>query len=269
MLEALNDYLLALRFVLEGGGPADLGLAMRVAALCAEPEQRSAIKAVVDRGLALERQLWSGDPAPAADGAPTAAETAAAIEELTRAILRDAACGHLGGDLRATADEILLADGLAVGEGEAEQRGGSEEWDLPPDEEDTEPDSEEESSELPTDEPDTVQEQVIQEQGIPDAEAVPESELWMDVSEEWQEGPDDRQEGYAALVEDPPMQVPEPEGRITIVSPPHEEEEQNLFAHSQNGRQEHLQERQPERRTAADRVAYLFPRPEPTEWNVS
>ena len=131
VLEALNDYLLALRFVLEGGGPADLGLAMRVAALCAEPEQRSAIKAVVDRGLALERQLWSGDPAPAAEGAPTAAETVAAIEELTRAILRDAACGHLGGDLRATADEILLADGLAVGEGEAEQRGGSEEWDLP------------------------------------------------------------------------------------------------------------------------------------------
>ena len=41
------------------------------------------------------------------------------------------------------------------------------------------------------------------------------------------------------------MQVPEPEGRITIVSPPHEEEE-NLFAHSQNGRQERsTQERQP------------------------
>ncbi len=134
VLEALNDYLLALRFVLEGGGPADLGLAMRVAALCAEPEQRSEIKAIVDRGLALERELWSGEPAPAAEGVPTAAATVAAIEELTRAILRDAACGHLGADLRATADEILLADGLAVGEGEAEQRGGSEEWDLPPDE---------------------------------------------------------------------------------------------------------------------------------------
>ena len=31
VLEALNDYLLALRFLLEGGGPADLGLSMRVA----------------------------------------------------------------------------------------------------------------------------------------------------------------------------------------------------------------------------------------------
>jgi hypothetical protein len=157
ILEALNDYLLALRFVLEGGGPADLGLSMRVAALCAEPEQRSTVKAVVDRGLALEREIWSGEPAPAAEGAPTPAETVATIEELTRAILRDAACGHLGGDLRATADEILLADGLAVGEGEGDQRGGSEEWDLP------------------TDEPDTMQEQVTQEHSVPDAEASPPS----------------------------------------------------------------------------------------------
>ena len=68
VLEALNDYLLALRFVLEGGGPADLGLAMRVAALCAEPEQRSETKAIVDRALALERELWSGEPAPARRG---------------------------------------------------------------------------------------------------------------------------------------------------------------------------------------------------------
>ncbi|OLE38496.1 MAG: hypothetical protein AUG48_01650 [Actinobacteria bacterium 13_1_20CM_3_68_9] len=139
VLEALNDYLLALRFVLEGGGPADLGLPMRVAALCAEPEQRSETKAIVDRALALERELWSGEPASqtsGAEGIPTAAETAVAVEDLARAILRDAACGHLGGDLRSTADEILLADGLAVGEGEAQQRGGSEEWDLPPEDED-------------------------------------------------------------------------------------------------------------------------------------
>ena len=73
VLEALNDYLLALRFVLEGGGPADLGLAMRVAALCAEPEQRSETQ--VDRGprarsraRAVERRAGSRG-----DGAPTAA----------------------------------------------------------------------------------------------------------------------------------------------------------------------------------------------------
>ncbi len=131
VIEALNDYLLALRFILEGGGPADLGLAMRVAALCAEPDHRAEVKAVVDRAAGLERELWSGEPAPGSQ-AVTPAETAATLEDLARAILKDAAAGHLGSDLRVTADEILLADGLAVGDGAAEQRGGTTEWDLEP-----------------------------------------------------------------------------------------------------------------------------------------
>ena len=129
VIEALNDHLLALRFVLEGGGPADLGLAMRVAALCAEPASRAEVKAVVDRAIGLERELWSGEPAPGA-GSMTPAETASALENLARAVLRDAACGHLGSNLRVTADEILLADGLAVGDGAVEQRGATEEWSL-------------------------------------------------------------------------------------------------------------------------------------------
>jgi hypothetical protein len=270
VLEALNDYLLALRFVLEGGGPADLGLAMRVAALCAEPERRSETKAIVDRGLALERELWSGEPAPAAEGAPTAAETAVAIEALTRAILRDAACGHLGGDLRSTADEILLADGLAVGEGEGEQRGGSEEWDLPPDEQD-DADEQDDFEDLQRD-PEEKQDDVEEEQD--DFE----QQLWMDVS-------DDRQEGDEARDDDPAMQVPEPEGRIRIASRP-EPEEDHVFASSQTRHEERqttaidagerihdrfnelLDARPPESQKVADRVAYLFPRPEPTEWDV-
>lgn len=124
-LEALNDNLLALRFVLEGGGPASLGLAMRVAALCAEPGERGPVKTVIERAESLERALWSGEPA---NGGPVPAETAARLEHLTRSILRDAACGHLGGDLRTTADEILLADGLSVGDGAVEQRGETAEW---------------------------------------------------------------------------------------------------------------------------------------------
>jgi hypothetical protein len=127
-LDALNDYLLALRFLLEGGGPADLGLSMRVASLCAEPDERSGVKATIDRALALERELWSGEPPTAVNGAETPAETAGAVEDLTRAILKDASCGHLGFDLRATADEILLADGLAIGDGSDEQRGETAEW---------------------------------------------------------------------------------------------------------------------------------------------
>lgn len=127
VVEALSDYLLALRFLLEGGGPAGLGMPMRVAALCAEPDGRTAVKSTVERAQALERELWSGEPAPRSDAA-SPAEVAAEIEELTRAILKDAACGHLGHELRATADEILLGDGLAAGEGAIEQRGETAEW---------------------------------------------------------------------------------------------------------------------------------------------
>lgn len=131
VIEALNDHLLALRFVLEGSGPAGLGMPMRVAALCAEPERRSEVKSIVDRAIGLERELWSGEPAPRA-ARVTPAETAAELEDLARAIFKDAAAGHLGSDLRTTADEILLADGLAAGDGAEAQRGGTTEWDLEP-----------------------------------------------------------------------------------------------------------------------------------------
>ncbi len=127
VLEALNDHLLALRFLLEGDGPANTEMSWRVAALCAEPGERDAVRATIERALALERELWSGDPALGYDGR-TPLEVASEIEDFTRAILRDAACGHLGQDLRATADEILLADGLAAGEGSASQRGETSEW---------------------------------------------------------------------------------------------------------------------------------------------
>ena len=297
MLEALNDYLLALRFLLEGAGPADLGLAMRVAALCAEPGRRGETKAVVARALALERQLWSGDPAPAPQEPP--AVTATEIEDLTRAILRDAASGHLGIDLRSTADEILLADGLAVGEGRAAQRGGTDEWDLPeyehephgdrlPDplealepDEDRLPDPLEalESDEDPLEalEPD--------EDRLPEPVEVVQGGLWgglPDSADLRVIDSDDREEGER----DEQMQVPEPAGRITIGSPPPIEEE-NVFKSAQTQYEEpptmtmavqepiqsrldeELEAHREQRRNTADRVAYLFPRPETTEWEVN
>lgn len=125
-VEGLSDHLLALRFVLEGGGPAQLGVPMRVAALCAEPGERDAVRATVERATAIERELWSGERSEDA----TPVEIAAELEELCRAILKDAVCGHLGSDLRATADEILLADGLTAGEGSPEGRGETAEWQL-------------------------------------------------------------------------------------------------------------------------------------------
>ncbi|MEJ7875149.1 MAG: hypothetical protein WKF62_00700 [Solirubrobacterales bacterium] len=127
-LEALNDYLLTLRFLLEGGGPASLGMSMRVAALCAEPDDRTAVKAVIDRAIALERELWSGEPVIGTDR-NLPAMVATEVEDMARAILRDAALGHLGSELRTTADEVLLGDGLRVGEGAgATERGETAEW---------------------------------------------------------------------------------------------------------------------------------------------
>ena len=126
-LEALNDYLLTLRFLLEGGGPASLSMSMRVASLTAEPDSRTAVKAVIDRAIALERELWSGEPAMGGDP-HLPADVAAEVEDMTRAILRDAALGHLGTELRTTADEILLGDGLRVGEGTDADRGETAEW---------------------------------------------------------------------------------------------------------------------------------------------
>ena len=281
VIDALNDYLLSLRFVLEGGGAAQLGLPIRVAALCAEPEQRGETKAVIDRAISLERELWSGEPAPAGEGAATPAQTAAMVEHLTRAILRDAACGHLGGDLRATADEILLADGLAVGEGRAEQRGDSAEWDVAP----AAAAASDETREMSVEE----LEAALQEEA-PEPEPVSEERpedgeqetLWIDVPGDWHEvEPAEEREA---------LQVPEPEGRITVESRPRFEEE-TVFERHAHARepdpttvdevdalrrarlaeiveQPRAEEEPEERRDTAERVAYLFPRPETTEWNV-
>jgi hypothetical protein len=264
MLEALNDYLLALRFLLDGAGPADLGLAMRVAALCAEPGHRAETKAVIDRALALERELWSGDPAPAPGDAPPPAVTATEIEDLTRAILCDAACGHLGADLRSTADEILLADGLAAGEGRAAQRGGTEEWDLPASEH--EPDDDHVPEPLEAVEPD--------DDHVPEPLKAVQGGLWGRFPDSSHDGERDEQ-----------MQVPETSGRITIESRPPIEEE-NVFRSAQTRYEEPatmtmahepiqgrldaaLEAHREQRRSQAGRVAYLFPRPETTEWEVS
>jgi hypothetical protein len=200
--------------------------------------------------------------------------------------LRDAACGHLGSDLRATADEILLADGLAVGEGRADQRGGSEEWDVAPAESAGPEEGADETREMSVSE----LEDALQEEASPDeapAEGVEETPepalegqeaLWIDVPGGWHE--------VERAQEPEAVQVPEPEGRITVESRPRSEEETVFERHAQarepeptavdemealrRARLAELVEEEPEddRTDTAERVAYLFPRPETTEWNV-
>ena len=261
VVEALNDHLLALRFLLEGSGPAELGLSMRVAALCAEPDQRAEVKVVVDRAIGLERELWSGEPAPGA-GPVTPAETAARLEDLARAILKDAAAGHLGSDLRATADEILLADGLAVGEGSGEQLGGTTEWDLEPIEAVSELTVEPDPATAPeADQPELAEElNEILEQGseldrriTPEPSREPEEEMVIARAREIFGGQAEPETASLEVVTDPP-----------IAPPPAERRERS----GANPVLELIEQTRAESRAHHERAAGLFPRPETTEWNV-
>ncbi len=234
VVEALNDHLLCLRFMLEGGGPADLGLSMRIAALCAEPDERGEVKAAVDRAIGLERELWSGEPAPGT-GISTPAETAAELEELARAILKDAAAGHLGSDLRTTADEILLADGLAVADGDPEQRGGTSEWDLEPEPEPVEDPFEDEL------EDDGIAEEVSELDARISPEPSPEPEEEMVIER--------AREIFGEPIEDEiPFERDElPEGSPVLRL---------------------IEQTRAEREAHHERAANLFPAPETTEWTV-
>jgi hypothetical protein len=296
-IDALNDYLLALRFLLEGGGPADLGLGMRVASLCADPDGRTEVKATIDRALALERELWSGEP-PAGLEAETPAETAAVVEDLARAILKDAVCGHLGSDLRATADEILLADGLAVGDGAASQRGETAEWGPGPEAEEEDDEMERDIAEeihavgeragsdpeLPeTAEPVFSHGSDPTEAATPDAPrygrhepVVPaQDELWFDGAHSAEDVQVIRQperiklERSAPAEEEPMFARPEetfddqqPTRTIAQV------EDEHPDVGEQSPVMRLLELHSAEREATKSRVANLFPRPETTEWDV-
>jgi hypothetical protein len=268
VIEALNDHLLALRFLLEGAGPADLGIPVRVAALCAEPARRAEVKAVVDRAVGLERELWSGEPAPAA-GAMTPAETASELEELLRAILADASIGHLGSDLRTTADEILLADGLAVGDGAAEQRGGTTEWDLEPVEgpvPDAAPPAQTVSSFTESDwaaDLDGIAEEVSELDRRISSEPSPEPEEEQVIARArhilgHDTEPETSQLGLVAELDAETSAAPEPEHN----RPPERTEDASPVLRL-------IEQTRAERRAHHDRISGLFPPPETTEWNIS
>jgi hypothetical protein len=238
-VDGLNDHLLALRFLLEGGGPAELGIAMRVAALCADPEHRDEVKAVVDRAVAIERELWSGEPAVSHGATPAA--IAIEFEQLVRAILQDAACGHLGSDLRVTADEILLADGLRAGDGSAPQRGATAEWE-------------------PEDDDAAMVDEPIFEDRLDDPVAQPPP-----VDEETDEieqvsAPEPRTESQVDPEEDVQMHL--------RAWPNIEDREPARPVRAESPVLRLIEQTNAERAERRERVANLFPRPETTEWNV-
>ncbi len=109
--EALTDHLLALRALLEPEGPASGRLAGRLAALCAQPEERLVLTQRAVAAVALERAAVRGLAGAHAGADALVSEMA----EHLRAILRDVLCGHLTGDLCALADELLAESAVALG----------------------------------------------------------------------------------------------------------------------------------------------------------
>lgn len=110
--EALSDYLLGLRALLERGTDvASAGLALRVAVLCAEEGERRGVQRRVELAQALERFAMGDSPdedyidAIGADSPRTLVED---VERHLRALLRDVLCGYLDPDLRALSDDLLL-----------------------------------------------------------------------------------------------------------------------------------------------------------------
>ncbi|HEY0318192.1 MAG TPA: hypothetical protein VGC49_07845 [Solirubrobacterales bacterium] len=112
-LEGLSDHLLALRAVLEGQGPVGASLPLRAAAMiCDDSVDRIEAREKVEDTLQLERSLMNGRTVE------RAIELAGWAEDGVRRLLRQAALGELGSDLSATADETLIATGLAEGDAE-------------------------------------------------------------------------------------------------------------------------------------------------------
>ncbi len=101
--EALTDYLLALRALLEPEGPASGRLAGRLAVICAKPEDRADVAERTAHAISLERAVIAG-LAPAQPGVDALVDE---LSEQLRALLRDVLCGHLDADLCAVADDLL------------------------------------------------------------------------------------------------------------------------------------------------------------------
>jgi len=110
--EALSDYLLALRALLDAGSDAgQASLSLRLAALCAEEDERRIVQRRVELSLALERFVMAGgrgDDYVERVGSESPRLLVSEMERHLRALLRDVLCGYLEPDLKGLADDILL-----------------------------------------------------------------------------------------------------------------------------------------------------------------
>jgi hypothetical protein len=252
-LETVSDYILTLRCLLEGAGAADVGVPMRVAALCAEPAERPAVKDQIARAIELERAVVRGELPGDEEGARPL-ELVAEIEDRARSLLRMLARGELGADPRAAADEALLADGLSVGEGAEDVRGETAEW------------------EAVQPQPHPATDPVAPEREAEDATGI-DAEEATGIDSDLQETPDEQptrdlmgtatnsQHAPPAAKDadaQPPDWLSEVDSRGDTLDWPERPEALKL-----------LDRRPAERERARKRVRHLFPRPETTEWRVA
>ncbi|MFL5908280.1 MAG: hypothetical protein ACJ75Z_11885 [Solirubrobacterales bacterium] len=261
LIEALSDYLLALRGLLEGGGPARTSLSARVAALACEPHEREQGRITVERAMAIERKLMSGSryrPVPGASPLDVIAE----VEELLRRLLKGLATGELSGDLRAAADEALLSGGLAATHTEGPSLGEAAEWRLP------DPMPDDDGLDLAAIADGNLAEAEIE---VRRAEDGPEPNDSDDLSV--RRGGEDRPPTTRIVVDDvelPRLMETESEHRASPeptradwFSAPDAEVDWPAFASPRRRR-----DRGSDREPSKDRVRYLFPVPDATDWTV-
>jgi hypothetical protein len=263
LIEALSDYLLALRALLEGGGPARTAMTARVAALACEPDEREQGRICVERALVLERKLMSGGRYKPVIGA-SPLDVIAELEELLRRILKGIATGELSGDLRAAADEILLVEGLSASHAEQPEIGETAEWRLPD----------------PTDEKDLAISGIadgnlgadeVEVQGPAGDNASETNEIGdLDV----RSSGDDRQTTTRIVVDHvelPEIMAAESDHRAT--SQPDRGDRADWFSAGDGDVDwpafaRPRRSRDADREPSKDRVRYLFPVPDTTDWNV-
>ena len=263
LIEALSDYLLALRGLLEGGGSAKLGLSARVAALASEPHEREQARVTVERALTLERKLMSGARyRPAAGSSPLG--VIAEVEELLRRILKALATGELGGDLRTTADELLLADGLRAAQVAQADTGETAEWRLP----EAVPDGELDLTGIADATMGEIEVRDTRRRGAERAAGV----------DEGAEAPTAEDASEPTRIVMPDVELPEIMAATEHPGPTRERPRADWFsAEDGNGEVDWPAFASPRREPgekrelddeAADRVRYLFPVPDATDWDV-
>ena len=266
LIEALSDYLLALRGLLEGGGSANLGLSARVAVLSCEPHEREQARITVERALTIERKLMSGARyRPATGSSPLA--VIGEVEELLRRILKCLATGELEGDLRTAADELLLADGLRAADVEQPGLGETAEWRLPEPEGDDALDLSAVDGNIGEIEVRDTRRQTSVEDRDPEERV-----------EETSEVPEAGEPSDATRMVVTDVELPEMMAAKDHPGPDREKPKPDWFSAGDGDgevdwpafaspRRERGQKRELDE-DAADRVRYLFPVPDATDWDV-